>query len=112
MGAIDFLVENNRAKPIAGGIVADGAVERRGHASTGGSNGLVEALASRKLGVGVAEQRLAGVWMAFDGDDEVEVGGAEDGDIEHDTQRTGSGCVPRTSVEVRKQIGRARQWAR
>ena len=56
---------------------------------------MVEALAARKLGIRVAKERFTRLRMAFDGDDEVEVGGAEDGDIKHGCQRTGRDSVHR-----------------
>jgi hypothetical protein len=49
---------------------------------------LVEAFTPGELVIGVAEERLTREWMAFDGDDEVKVGGSENGDVEHGNDRT------------------------
>tara|TARA_B110000879_G_C11153032_1_gene505526 strand:- start:2120 stop:2386 length:267 start_codon:yes stop_codon:yes gene_type:complete len=88
MSIVDLLVQNERTEPIASCVVTDCAVQGRGRASAGCSNDLVEALAPGELVIGVAEERLTRERMAFDGDDEVKVGGSENGDVEHGNDRT------------------------
>ena len=88
MSIVDLLVQNERTEPIASRVVADCAVQGRGRSSAGRSNDLVEALAPGELGIGAAEECLTWERMAFDGDDEVKVGGAENDDVEHGNQRT------------------------
>ena len=75
-------LDHGSEQPATGIVVADGGDERRAGAGAGGGDGLVQALAAGVLGVGGAEHRLAGPGEPRGRGDEVEVGAADDADVE------------------------------